>query len=80
LPEHSKERAQAEKRFQKTQKTAQGATGPGAQYEADARVLREKSARLKALRLAKDAADLAKATDNEPIAANKTPSTEPADR
>src|SRR5262249_45353233 len=78
--EPSKERAQAERLFKKTQKAAQDETGGNAQYEADARALRKKSERLKALRLARDATGPAAATDDEPSAAKPTPPTEPADR
>jgi hypothetical protein len=61
LPSHSKERDQAEARFQKAQKAAHDAREARSQYEADARAMREKTVRLKALRLAKEAADLAAA-------------------
>jgi hypothetical protein len=40
----------------------------GANYEADAQALREKSARLKALRLAKEAADLGSGLVKKPLA------------
>jgi hypothetical protein len=79
LPDHSKERDEAESRFRQAQKAAQDAQEARAQYEADARATREKTARLKALRLAKEAADLAARPDKKPAAA-KTRSIESADR
>ena len=47
----------------------------GANYEADAQALREKSARLKALRLAKEAADVENGLVKKPLApkARKSP-------
>lgn len=75
MPSHSKERDQAEARFQKAQKAAHDAREAKAQYEAEARAMREKTVRLKALRLAKEAADLAaqadKPVEKKPLA--KTP-------
>jgi len=58
LPDHSTERDRAEARFKRAQKSAQDAKEAWAHYELEARAVREKTARLKALRLAKDAADL----------------------
>jgi hypothetical protein len=55
LPNHSKERDQAEARFKKAQKATQDAKEARADYESEARTVREKTARLKALRLAKEA-------------------------
>jgi hypothetical protein len=74
--QHSMERAQAEARFKKAQKASQDAKEAWALYESEARAVREKTARLKALRLAKEAADEkrvdAKPTaDEEPVAAKK---------
>ena len=63
MSSHSKERDQAEARFQKAQKAAQDAKAARGQYEADAQAMREKTARLRALRLAKEAADLAAPAD-----------------
>jgi hypothetical protein len=57
LPDHSKERVQAEARFKKAQKAAHDAKEARAHYESEARAVREKTARLRALRLAKEAAD-----------------------
>jgi hypothetical protein len=80
LPDHSKERDEAESRFKQAQKAAQDAKEARAQYEAEARATREKTARLRALRLAKEAADLAAGADKKPAAAKKkTQSIEPAD-
>jgi hypothetical protein len=79
LPDHSKERDEAESRFKQAQKAAQDAKDARAQYEAEARATREKTARLKALRLAKEAADLAARTDNKSTAARRTPSIKSAD-
>ena len=74
LPNHSMERDQAEARFKKAQKAAQDAKEARADYESEARTVREKTARLKALRLAKEAADLETRVDKKPIASKTTPS------
>ena len=74
LPNHSKERDQAEARFKKAQKATQDAKEAREDYESEARTVREKTARLKALRLAKKAADLETRVDKKPIASKKTPS------
>jgi hypothetical protein len=71
---HSKERDQAEARFKKAQKATQDAKEARADYETEARTVREKTARLKALRLAKEAADLETRVDKKPIASKTTPS------
>jgi hypothetical protein len=55
MPNHSKERDEAEARFKRAQKATQDSTGARAPYEAEAWAVREKTARLKALRLAKEA-------------------------
>lgn len=57
MPEHSKGRDQADAQSKKAQKAAHDAKEGRAHYEAEARALREKTARLKALRLAKEATD-----------------------
>ena len=57
MPDHSKERDRAEARFKKAQKAAHDAKEARAHYESEARAVREKTARLRALRLAKEAAD-----------------------
>jgi hypothetical protein len=58
LPDHSADRNRAEARFKRAQKATQDAKEAWAHYESEARAVREKTAKLKALRLAKDAADL----------------------
>ena len=58
MPDHSMERDRAEARFKRAQKATQDAKEAWAHYESEARAVREKTARLKALRLARDAADL----------------------
>jgi hypothetical protein len=78
LPDQSKERDEAEARFKKTQKAAHDAREARAQYEAEARATREKTARLKALRLAKEATDLAARPAKKPAAAKRTPTIESA--
>jgi hypothetical protein len=80
LASHSKERDQAEARFKKAQKAVQDAKEARTQYEADARAMREKTARLRALRLAKEATDLAAGTGKKSVAGKRTPSIEPVDR
>jgi hypothetical protein len=67
LPSHSKERDQAEARFKKAQKAIHDAKEARAHYESEARAMREKTARLKALRLAKEAAELEQRADRNPI-------------
>jgi hypothetical protein len=52
-----KVRDQAEARFEKTQKAAKEGAKARAQYEAEALAIRAKTARLRSLRLAKEAAD-----------------------
>ena len=74
LPNHSKERDQAEARFKKAQKATHDAKEARAAYEAEARTVREKTARLKALRLAKEATDLETRVDKKPIASKAMPS------
>ena len=74
MPNHSKERDQAEARFKKAQKATQDAKEARAAYESEARAVREKTARLKALRLAKEATDLATQADTKPITSKTTPS------
>ena len=55
MPDHSKERDEAEARFKRAQKATQDPTGARAPYEAEAWAVRENTARLKALRLANEA-------------------------
>jgi hypothetical protein len=57
LPDHSKGRDQADAQSKKAQKAAHDAKEGRAHYESEARAVREKTARLKALRLAKEATD-----------------------
>jgi hypothetical protein len=70
LPDHSKERDQAEARFKKA---TQDANEARAHYESEARAVREKTARLKAIRLAKEATDLETRVDKKPITSKTTP-------
>ena len=74
MPNHSKERDEAEARFKRAQKAIHDAKEAKAHYESEARAVREKTARLKALRLAKEAADLEARVDKKPIASKTTPS------
>ena len=74
MPNHSKEREEAEARFKKAQKATQEAKEARAHYESEARAVREKTARLKAIRLAKEAADLEARVDEKPIASKTTTS------
>jgi len=55
----------AEARFHKAIKKAQRAGSVIPQYEVDAQAVREKTARLRALRLAKEAAEAKEATENK---------------
>ena len=70
MPDHSAERSRAEARFKRAQKATQDAKEAWAHYESEAKAVREKTAKLKALRLAKDAADL-QSVGKKPVA--KTP-------
>jgi hypothetical protein len=74
LSNHSKERDQAEARFKKAQKATQDAKEARAAYESEARAVREKTARLKAIRLAKEATDLETRVDKKLIASKTMPS------
>ena len=56
----------AEARFHQTLKKAQEAKQAMSQYEADARAVGEKTAKLRALRLAKEAADAKEAAEKKP--------------
>jgi hypothetical protein len=64
LADNTKERTQAEAQFKKTQKQKEGAEAM-ATYVAEAEAVRAKTARLRELRLAKEAAD--KAAKNKPV-------------
>jgi hypothetical protein len=59
MANHSKERSEAEAKFKKTQKAQQATEGAQAmsEYVAAGHAVRAKTARLKELRLAKEAAD-----------------------
>jgi hypothetical protein len=57
LSETSSKVAQAEARFQATQKRQADGHAAREQYEAEGRAVREKTERLRALRLAKEAAE-----------------------
>jgi len=74
LPDHSKERDQADARFKKAQKATQDAKEARAHYDSEAQAVREKTARLKAIRLAKEATDLETRVDKKPITSKTTPS------
>jgi hypothetical protein len=58
--ESNEARARAEASFRKEQRAKEGAKAM-MEYQANARIVREKTERLKALRLAKDAADKGRA-------------------
>jgi hypothetical protein len=58
LADNTRERIQAEAQFKKTQKQKEGAEAMAA-YVADGHAVRAKTARLRELRLAKEAADKA---------------------
>ena len=60
------QRARAETRLSKIQRQASEGAQAMAQYEAASKALIDKSAKLKALRLAKEAADLAALADRPP--------------
>ena len=64
MADNTKERTQAEAQFKKTQRQKEGAEAMAA-YVADAHAVPAKTARLRELRLAKEAAD--KAVKNKPI-------------
>jgi hypothetical protein len=59
--------AQAEARFQATQKRRQEGYKAVEQYEAEGRAIREKTERLRALRLAKEAAESAGVVPAKPL-------------
>jgi len=76
------ERARAEEQFHRTIKKAHEAKQAVSQYEAAARATDEKTARLRALRLAKEAAEASaaaekKAAEKKPAAKQKTVSKKP---
>jgi hypothetical protein len=57
MAKHSKERTEAEAQFKKTQKAQQATEGAMSEYVAAGHAVRAKTARLRELRLAKEAAD-----------------------
>jgi hypothetical protein len=64
LADNTKERTQAEAQFKETQKQQEGAAAMAA-YVAEADAVRAKTARLRELRLAKEAAE--KVAKNKPV-------------
>jgi hypothetical protein len=64
LSDNTRERTRAEAQFKKTQKQQEGAAAM-ASYVAEANAVRAKTARLRELRLAKEAAD--KAAKDKPV-------------
>jgi hypothetical protein len=60
-------------RLERAQEAARDAEKARAQYEADGKAMREKTARLRSLRLAKEAADLAAGVEPKPVPADKKP-------
>ena len=64
----SKDRARAEAAFKKLQRVQDGEKAK-TEYEAESQSVREKTVRLKTLRLAKEATNLAPSAKNNPIAA-----------
>ena len=75
LPKRSKEaRERAEASFQKKQEQAREGGPARAEYEAEARAVLKKTARLRALRLAKEATEAAAKIHSKPVTARKKPS------
>jgi hypothetical protein len=72
LPDHSKGRDQADTQSKKAQKAAHNAKEAKAHYESEARAVLEKTARLKALRLAKEATDLPAPAKKKPARSKTT--------
>jgi hypothetical protein len=60
--------AEAEVRFQRLQRESAEKQKARNQYETDQRATREKTARLRALRLAKEAAEVSGTVPNKPVA------------
>jgi hypothetical protein len=67
-----KGRDQGDVQFKKAQKAAHDAKEAWALYESEARAVQEKTARLKALRLAKEAADQQAPAKKKPARSKKT--------
>ena len=74
MPSHSKVRDEAEARFKRALKPTQDPNLASVPYESEARAVREKTARLKTLRLAKQATDVDPDFDEELITSKATPS------
>jgi hypothetical protein len=72
LPNHSKERHEAEVRFKRAQKPTQDPKEASMPYESDARAVRAKIARLKTFRLAKQVTDVDPDADEELITSKAT--------
>jgi hypothetical protein len=73
LTDHPKGRDQADAQSKKAQKAAHDAKEAWALYESEARAVQEKTARLKALRLAKEAADEPAPAKKKPARSKTTP-------
>jgi hypothetical protein len=71
MPEHSKERTQAEAKFKKAQRATDGSQAMS-EYNAERQAERAKTARLRELRLAKEAADKKKGSDPAPADKEQT--------
>ena len=67
-------RAQAEAKFTRAQKVAHERKTARTEYETAARAAREKTARLRSLRLAKDVAEMKAGIKKKPAAPRKRPS------
>jgi hypothetical protein len=65
------DQANAEARFHKTLKRAHEAKQAVSQYEADARAVADKTAKLRALRLAKETAEAKEAPEKKPVSKKK---------
>ena len=74
LANRSDARARAEAQFDKTQKPKDVGEKALSEYEKAGRVVREKTARLRSLRVAKEATDLRTRGDKKPITSKATPS------
>ena len=72
MANHSKARIEAEAQFRKTLKATWKGKKVTTPYEAEARIARNKTARLRELRLAKEAADKKKGSDLAPADREQT--------
>lgn len=75
-PKEGQERAEAQ--FHKTLKKTHEAKQAMSQYEADARAVNEKTARLRALRIAKETAEAKAAAESKPEKKKKSAAKKPA--